>query len=287
MATKRNQIDSVYTKAVSDQILNAYRRAYNQIIKLPIESLTVDNMMEIIDKEYNQSAVANSDLLYSMSKDQYSSAIRSIQSQIRNTVNNYKYSYDRIDRDQLNILDQNNTLFIGKYFSEQAADRLQEELANIIVEQNTKAKATERIASLMQLEGKKAYSYSKMIVETNGTWSRSVAKTTALEDAGFTEYTYLVTEDDVTSDICQSLAGKTNTVQNALRTRDSFLNMDTTNYDRAKAEFDRFSPMITGNEDDGFSAAGRNYTSDEIMNIPGIALPPFHYNCRTEIAVFK
>lgn len=286
--TVRNQIDIRFTKQVTDEIINAYRRAYGQIVKLNFDEIKdIDQIIDIISKEYDQSAVVNSDNLYNMSRSQYGAAIRQIQAQIRQQISDYKYKFDRIDRDQLNILDQNNTLFIGKYFTEQAEAGIRKELEKIITEQQTKKDASEAIAKMLTIQGQYANSYSRMLVETNGTWSRSIAKSTALEDAGFTEYTYQVTNDDVTSEICQALDGKTNTVQNAIQTRDDYLNVDMSDYDKAKAQFESFSPFIRATEGGGFEAAGRNYTTDQIMQIPGIALPPFHPNCRTEIVVLN
>ena len=285
--TVRNKIDVQFTKLVTDEIINAFRRAYNQINKLSLDEMRdIDQIIDIISQEYDQSAVVNSDYLYNMSRSQYGAAIRQVQAQIRQQLTDYKYLFDRIDRDQLNILDQNNTLFIGKYFTEQAEAGIRSELAKIITEQQTKKDTAAAIADMLTIQGKYANSYSRMLVETNGTWSRSIAKSTALEDAGFTEYTYQVTVDDVTSPICQALAGKTNRVENALRTRDNYLSIDTSNYNRAKSQLENFSPFIRETAD-GFEAGGRSYTAEQIMQIPGIALPPFHPNCRTEIVVLS
>jgi hypothetical protein len=184
----------------------------------------------------------------------------------------------------MNILDRNNSLFVGKYFEEQAEPAIRAEMAKIITEQQSKADTAKAIQEMMIGQGKNSYAYSKMLVETNGTWARSIGKVSALEDAGVTEYFYQVTNDDVTSEICQALDGKSNTIQNAQQTRDDYLNMDTSDYKIAKSQLENFSPFIKAT-DNGFSAAGKNYAADDIMDIPGIALPPFHANCRTEIII--
>ena len=280
--TVRNTIDIKFTNIVTRQIIDAYRRANSQIKKLDYHDITnIDRVVDIVSKEYDQSTVANSDNMYNMSRLQYSSAIRQIQAQIRKQANAYKYNYNKQDTATLNVLDQNNTLFVGKYFDNQAEQRIRTEMSKIITEQKTKKEVADSITKMLTIEGQYGYSYSKMIVETNGTWARSIGKTNVLEDSGFTTYEYLVTVDDVTSDICQELAGQQNTVQNAIDTRDDYLNIDTSDYKSAINDLNKVSPFITGNKETGFMANGIKYSDP--MQIAGIALPPFHPNCRTEI----
>jgi len=285
----RELLDKKYTKKVTQEIINSFRRAYAEIAKLPYAKITENRVLEIMSEQYERSAVNNSDNLYNMSKDQYDAAIRKMSASIRQDVNGngFKYSYNQVDRQMLNVLDQNNTLFIGKFFDNQLEPAIRAEMSKILTEQQTKKDTALAIAQMLKDKaGAYAYNYSKMIVETNGTWARSIGNTNALEEAGVTEYEYLVTDDDVTSEICQALIGKTGTIQNAITTRDQYLATPTgeDDYDKAKAHLEKISPFIRA-QGDGFMANNIYYDKSQIENIPGIALPPFHPNCRTEIVI--
>lgn len=281
----RDLLDKKYTKKVTQEIINSFRRAYAEIAKLPYDEITENRVIEIMSEQYERSAVNNSDNLYNMSKDQYDAAIRKMSASIRQDVNGFKYSYNQVDRQMLNILDQNNTLFIGKFFDNQLEPVIRAEMSKILTEQQTKKDTALSIAQMLKDKaGAYAYNYSKMIVETNGTWARSIGNTNAMEEAGVTEYEYLVTDDDLTSDICQALIGKTGTIENAITTRDQYLAMPTTSYEAGRDYLERVSPFIRA-QGEGFSAGGKYYDKSQIENIPGIALPPFHPNCRTEIVI--
>lgn len=281
--TVRNQIDVRFTRLLSEQIIKAYRQALNKIYGLPLDQMQdIDTVITLIKAEYDQSAVINSDNLYSASKLQYQSAIRQIQAQIRQQLTDFKYQYNRIDRDVLNILDQNNTLFIGKYFENQVEPAIRAEMAKIITEQQTKKDTASAIREMMIGQGKNGYGYSKMLVETNGTWARSIAKTNAMERAGFRQYQFVATIDDATSDICQELNGKIFTVEEAQSVSDEYLAIDTTDYDTAVKQLESFSPFVRQTET-GWSAGGRNYGKDNFLDIPGVQMPPLHPNCRSDI----
>ena len=282
----RDLIDHKYTAQVTQEIIKSFRRAFATIRKLDQQDLTEDVVIDIMRAEYDQSAVANSDNLYNMSRSQYDASVRKMQAMIRASVAaGYKYQFDKIDRDMLNVLDQNNTLFIGKYFDNQLEPLIRKEMSKIITEQQSKAATVDAIAQMLKdTAGGYAYNYSKMIVETNGTWARSISSTNILEDIDIIEYQYLVYDDAVTSDICLALKGRTNTVEAAIKTRDNYLAMPTGSYDEAISHLERVSPFIRAT-DDGWEAGGRQYSKDDLMNIPGISLPPFHPNCRTEIII--
>lgn len=281
--TVRNQIDIRFTRLLSEQMIKAYRQALNKIYGLPLDQMQdIDTVINLIKAEYDQSAVVNSDNLYSASKLQYQSAIRQIQAQIRQQLTDFKYQYNRIDRDVLNILDQNNTLFIGKYFDNRVEPAIRAEMAKIITEQQTKKDTANAIREMMIGQGKSGYGYSKMLVETNGTWARSIGKTNAMERAGFRQYEFIATIDDATSDICQELNGKIFTVEEAQSVRDEYLAIDTSDYNTAVKQLESFSPFVRQTET-GWIAGGRNYGKDNFLDIPGVQTPPLHPNCRSDI----
>lgn len=281
--TVRNQIDIRFTRLLSEQIIKAYRQALNKIYGLPLDQMQdIDTVISLIKAEYDQSAVINSDNLYSASKLQYQSAIRQIQAQIRQSVSNFKYQYNRQDRDILNILDQNNTLFVGKYFDNQVEPIIREQMAKIITEQQTKKDTANAIREMMIGQGKSGYGYSKMLVETNGTWARSIGKANAMERAEFKQYQFVATVDDATSDICNEMNGKIFSVESAQNVRDEYLSIDASDYNTAVKQLESFSPFIRQTEN-GWSAGGRNYSQNDFLNIPGVMMPPLHPNCRSEI----
>jgi len=282
----RDLIDRNYTRQVTQEMVNAFRRGFAKINALPLAEITEDRIIEILNREYDRSALKNADNMYNMSSDQYNAAIRKMSAGIRKEQQNFSYTYNQVDRQMLNTLDQNNTLFIGKYFENDLEPLIRKEMSKILTEQQSKKDTSKAIAEMLKDQaGARAYNYSKMIVETNGTWARSIGNINAMEEAGVTEYYYDVTLDDVTSEICQALAGKSFPIDKGIQARDSYLNMPTTDYATGRAYLERTSPFIQATKDGNFKANNQVYTKDQLMNIPGIQLPPLHPNCRTEIFI--
>lgn len=283
----RNKIDHVYTLKIAQEMINALKKGFIQISKLTRDEMTENKIVEILSKEYDNSLMRNSDNMYNMSKAQYEAAARKMSTSIRQNISEqYKYNFKNTDREMLNTLDRTNSLFIGKFFSNMQEPLIRSEMQKMATSGlQSKTETVQAIADMLKEKaGRQAYNYSKMIVETNGTWARSISNTNLLEDVGITEYGYLVIEDNVTSEICLSMVGKTGTIQDATTLRDQYLNLDKTNYETAIDELKQISPFITATEN-GFKAGNRYFDKSQIENIPGIALPPFHANCRTEIII--
>lgn len=282
----RDLIDRNYTKQVTQEIVNAFRRGFAKINALPLAEITENRIIEILSREYDRSALKNADNMYNMSSDQYNAAIRKMSASIRKEQQNFSYTYNQVDRQMLNTLDTNNTLFIGKYFQNDLEPLIRKEMSKILTEQQSKKDTATAIAAMLKDQaGARAYNYSRMIVETNGTWARSIGNINAMEEAGITEYYYDVTLDNVTSEICQALAGKSFSIEKGMQARDSYLNMPTANYDTARAYLERTTPFIQATKDGNFKANNQIYTKDQLMSIPGVQMPPLHPNCRTEIFI--
>ena len=196
------------------------------------------------------------------------------------------YNYNLIDSNTLTALSQQNIKMIVNLSSKVMNDYLKKnysETLDFIVQTGEKKETIEAMQAMIKGIQPKLAQYSNTIVQTSGTMVRALAGTNALEKAGVTKYTYIVVKDSVTTEICQSLIGKVVEIERAIEQRDAILAIEGDG-EQVRNQLKAISPMIKVTED-GFEANGITYTESEIMDIPGVALPPFHYGCRTEIRI--
>jgi hypothetical protein len=204
---------------------------------------------------------------------------------------NYRYNFDTTDKNILDLIDQGNALFMNQLYGNTVEPKIIEEMKKMTYAGKTKTEVAESIANILNLSGSKAInSIARSVINTN-TMTRSIATANSLETAGATKYKYLVTLDNVTTDVCRALYGKTGEVSAVLKTRDAIVSIPRDNYDTFIKQMDAVSPMLSVDKETGLiykdSDRGKSFKQtwkpSEVLTIPGIAIPPLHQNCRTEI----
>lgn len=120
------------------------------------------------------------------------------------------------------------------------------------------------------------------------TRSREIGKVSAYEKAGTLTIEIRAVRDHRTSEICRGLHGKTYTVDRAITQRDRLINAQHPEdvkqiapwYRAREVESDIFEIRIDGE--------WRNLTAMDGNDLPaGIALPPFHFDCRTDTVQYE
>jgi hypothetical protein len=294
--SERERIDNKYSREIAQEMVRAYNKAYQRIIKLSLDDMKdADLVNSIIEEEYKNTLLKNTNLSYDASKQQYENAIRTLQASFRRDTNStdFKYRYNIDDKNMLDILDKQNSLFLTKYYDENLSDKVIEKLKEDVLNKQSKKEIANSIADILQWTGKKGHQSAYNLVVTNNTWVRSVASVTMMETAGVTKYRYLVTLDNVTSPICRALYGKEVEVKSGIKLRDDYLAIPRNDYNEFEKKSNELSPMLSYDEEkkvfyrsqDNKNSFKREWKESDVMSIPGIQLPPYHFQCRTELSI--
>lgn len=291
---KRDIIDYQVIKE-NNRIINlAFNKAFAKISRLNFDDmLDVDIINDIIKTEFNSVVIPISDTLYEGVKDQFDSAIRKAQADLRKSNSSFRYNFNTTDKNMLDLLDQGNSIFMNQLYNSTIEGKVIDSMKSMVSEGKTKTQIAEEISNMLNLTGNKAINSIARTVINSNTMTRSIATANALERSGATKYKYIVTLDNVTSDVCRALYGKTGDVSNVIKTRDNIINIPRDNYDTYLTQMDNISPMLSVDSETGYiyKDSDRNspykqmWKPSDIMNITGIAIPPLHQNCRTEITI--
>lgn len=290
----RDKIDYQAIKTAKTLFQKAFGSAMAKISRLPAGDIqSVDLINDIIKTEFENTNILLSDAVYESAKSQYYNAIKTQQLIAARLGEKLSYKFNATDKTMLDIFDDGGSLFVTQMYDNILQGRVVDELKKMVSEGKSLKDTKTDIADLIGLTGKKALSNLASYVVTNNTWTRSIATTNLLERADAKAYKYIVVLDAVTTDICRALAGKELPVDRAIQLRDDYLAIPRDNYENFKAGIEQVSPLIAyDKENEVFykqSQAGNGYkqiwTPDNILDIPGIALPPLHINCRTEIGI--
>ena len=290
---KRDSIDYIVIRESNLLLNKAFNRAFAKISRLNLNDIKDAQLInDIIKTEFDQTVIGISDTLYGGVKEQFQASIRKAQSELRSQDSNFRYTFDTTDKAMLDILDEGNSLFMNRLYSSSVEGKVIDSIKTMVTEGKSKKEITDEIASMLSVSGKKAInSITRNVVNTN-TLTRSIATANLLEKAGSVKYGYIVVSDNKTSDICKAIKGKTGEVSDLVKTRDDIINIPRTDYDTYVNRLEQVSPMIMGTEKDGFYTQQdankpfkRIWTKDQVMQIPGVQVPPLHNNCRTELKI--
>ena len=290
----RDKIDYKAIKESKTLLQNAFNSAMAKISRLPANDIqSVDLVNNIIKTEFDNISILLSDNIYNSAKDQYYNAIKTQQLMAARTGEKLGYKFNATDKTMLDIFDDGGSLFVTQMYDNMLQGKVVDELKKMVSEGKSLKDTKNDIADMIGLTGKKALSNLASYIVTNNTWTRSIATTNLLERADAKAYKYIVVLDAVTTDICRALAGKELPVDRAMQLRDDYMAIPRNNYDDFKAEIEQVSPLIAYDKEkevyykqsQADNAYKQIWTKDNILDIPGIELPPLHINCRTEIGI--
>lgn len=290
----RDKIDYNTIKDANRLLSRAFNSAIYKISLLnsnDIKDVVLIN--NIVKTEFDNISLLLSDDIYNSTKEQYYNAIKNNQMIARKLNGKFNYKFNTTDKTMLDIFDDGGSLFISNIYNNNLEGKMVDELKKMISEGKSLKDTKTDIANLLQITNNKALNQISNFIVTNNTWTRSIATTNLLERAGATKYKYLVVLDSKTSPICRALAGKEVSVDKAIKLRDEYINIPRNDYDKFKENINNVSPLIAYNEEtekfyyqsEKNIPYNREYYSDEILDMKGMALPPLHIGCRTEIQI--
>lgn len=155
-----------------------------------------------------------------------------------------------------------------------AAEYLRQELTKIVGSVNQAVPA-----SIAQMGEERVNDYFKGLVTTNMNFARNFGQVTAMEEAEIARYMIVAIIDDRTTMICLQLNGQTFEMRYAVEHRDRVAEMESVD------ELKDFAPWHRDISEVGLSA-DRNKeapSAQEVLAKAGMALPPFHFRCRSEV----
>jgi hypothetical protein len=291
---KRDQIDYQVMRENNKLINSAFNRAFAKISRLNFnDMLDAQLINQIIKTEFDAVVIPVSDTLYGGIKQQYESAVRKAQADLRRGDRNFKYDFDVTDKNMLDLLDNGNSLFMNQLYNSTVEGKVIDSMKKMVSDGKSKKDVADEIADMLNLTGRKAInSIARSVINTN-TLTRSIATANALERAGAVKYKYIVILDNVTTDVCRALYGKTGEVSDVIKTREEIINIPRTDYETYLNKMNDVSPMISRDSETGLLYRDQDrgkpfkptWSEKDVMKIPGIQLPPIHQNCRTEITI--
>lgn len=227
------------------------------------------------------SADLNTPLL-SWSKDVYKYGLQEVANQI-----DVKFSYNLVDQNAVEIMNKHNIFFIGQYYDHHNGDIMKNNLGQLFAEALRTDQVAESVAKLMETDKKLSINYFKGLVEHATSRIRNVGNISGYEKAEIEYAEVFAILDDTTSEICLEMNGRKIPVKKMTKLKDEFLSIDT-EIQTISEVTDQLKELLPFWRDkDTESIKGKDTV--EILDLhPGLALPPYHWRCRTTtIAYFE
>jgi hypothetical protein len=186
-------------------------------------------------------------------------------------------SFAQADRDALAGLHASGLYWIGKRYGE-ALDqgKLLAEVQAMIEAGDGRQAGGRRLAAAFAGEISRSRSYWSGLAATVATRSRSFGALSAMEQAGASFYEFVNPLDERTSAVCRHLDGTIFPVKGGILLREKLLDLKDPEAWKAASPWPRLADVI--------DAGGSRRSPDELM-AKGIAWPPLHFHCRSQITV--
>lgn len=177
-----------------------------------------------------------------------------------------KLSFDVVDNKAAKILGQHTMFWILNYYS----DHLQTEIDDILKGYYTEGKLIREVASdfatAFSDKSNRGFAYFEGLAEHTTYRVNELGKINGFEKAGIEFYEIKAIIDDRTSDVCRHMDGVIFPLSEAIKFRDTVLKL------KNPQDIKEFAPWRSANDIIDFKKNG----------FPtGMAMPPYHWRCRT------
>lgn len=256
-----NRWNGQKTKAVTE--------VYKLLMSLPQNATITKSQMQKIDQIFTRHmsksfADAVEDSVFTATEDTYKIGIKDALKPLK-----LRMSFSVMDRNATEILGKHNLFWCRNYYS----DNLQAVIDNQLNEYFTSKRTIHDIAGdlsaqLSKIDRRNTPRYFQGLAEHVTNRVRELGKVSGFEKGKITHYRIVAKIDERTSKICRKLNGTKIPVKNSIEFRDKILSL------KSPAEIKEFAPWV------------RETSVDRIdtSKLPlGLALPPYHYFCRTQV----
>lgn len=182
--------------------------------------------------------------------------------------------FDVVDEEAVDWLDKDTMFWVGNAHTGPLGGKIADVVSQVVVQEGL---STIEAGKLLRegveplIRGTRPDHYWTLVARAATTRSRAFGATNALVAAGASNYELINPLDATTSDICRNLNGRIYRVEHAVAVKSAMMNASTPDEARAAAPWP--PPSV---------AHGAS-TSD--LAAKGVALPPFHGNCRTTVII--
>lgn len=196
-----------------------------------------------------------------------------------------KLSFTLTDKKAVDIMSKHNIFFIGEYYDHNNGNVMKNEIAQMFAEAVRTDQMAEKIESLLELDKKLSTNYFEGFVEHATSRIRNVSNIAGYEKAGIEYAEVVAIMDDLTSDICLEMNGRLIPVRQMIKIRDDILSIQTD--DRSVQEIKNELKEIVPFWKDKDTEEIKGKDTIEILDLhPGLALPPYHWRCRTQTIAY-
>jgi hypothetical protein len=275
--TKSNEIDAL-TKELRDLLLQKWSAASRDAIVEAIRQLTqlsgeiskddVALVISTLEERLGQTlpaAIKNdvtdlTDRIYSTGKSEVVDQI------------GVKLSFGVVDRKTINSLSRQSVYWVGQYWNNQVSDEIKQTLADALEQGLSREEAAALLDEKFGPLVDKSMSYWEGFANQTVTRAREFGHTEAYVNGGIEYLEVRAVIDSRTTEICLRMHGRMIPVANAVKLRDAMINA------KDPKDVMQIAPWVQGDEIKGKKSS----------KLPtGLALPPYHFNCRTTtVAVF-
>lgn len=196
-----------------------------------------------------------------------------------------KLSFTLTDKKAVEIMNKHNIFFIGEYYDHNNGNIMKNNIAQIFAEAVRTDEMAEKIESLLELDKKQSINYFEGFVEHATSRIRNVANISGYEKAGIEYAEVVAIIDDLTSEICLEMNGRLIPVKQMVKIKDEILSITTEHrsVQEIKDELKNIVPFWKDKDTEEI----KGKETIEILDLhPGLALPPYHWRCRTQTVAY-
>ena len=247
------------------QRTEAINKAIHYLVSVDAEKFTKENAKKvnaILQQALGQDLAAVleknvNDLSEKLFKSGISDVARSLK---------LKLSFDVVDSQAAKILGEHTMFWILNYYSDHLNKEMDEILKQYFIDGKLIGEVASDFATKFLDKSDRGFAYFEGLAEHTTYRVNELGKINGFEKAGIEFYEIKAIIDDRTSEVCRQMDGVIFPVSEAIKFRNTVLNL------KSKEDIKKFAPWRPASEILDFKKNG----------FPtGMALPPYHWRCRT------
>lgn len=203
--------------------------------------------------------------------------------QVQKAANPSIIDFDISDTKSVQKINQLNQIMTSKYFTEtDALDSFKQNIIDMFQEGLTKEEIDKKIKAEYNNLVIQNKNYIKALSQHISTTTRNLNSIDAFEFTGQKYGIVSAIIDSTTSAICKKMNGKKIPIKEMSKYKKRYLDIDSSGgYDEIKEQLETVSPFISDVEAENI---GNEIGSAQYKKL-GLAAPPYHFNCRTQLVI--
>jgi hypothetical protein len=201
-----------------------------------------------------------------------------------------RLSYNVLDRSAVELMNEHNIFFIGKYYDRHNGNIMKNEIASLFANATTRNEIADMMLNIVDKDKMLSDNYYKGFVDNAASRIRNVGAIKRFERLGIKYYQIHATLDANTTEICREMNGRIIATERASSVVNDYLSIPTTDENGKDRPVDHVIhdiKALTPFWNDDKTQYLRGMTTDKIIQQnTGLTMPPFHWRCRSEVRSF-